>query len=46
MAKKLNEHLAVDAEDLEDGFEGEDGDSDEPVATDPRWDALKQFSKD
>jgi len=40
MSKKLNEHLAVDAEDFEDGVEAEDDDN---APTDPRWDALKNL---
>lgn len=47
MSKKLREHLAVDAEDVDNGdFAEEDEESNDNVATDPRWDALKQFSKD
>lgn len=47
MSKKLSEHLAVDAEDVDNGdFAEEDEESNDNVATDPRWDALKQFSKD
>ena len=46
MSKKLREHLAVDADDAENGFEGEEDDfeeSNEEVKTDPRWDALKNL---
>jgi len=42
MSKKLKEHLAVDPEDAEEAFEGEeDGVNDGPI--DPRWDALKNL---
>lgn len=44
MSKKLREHLAVDAEDVDNGdFAEEDEESNDNVATDPRWDALKQL---
>lgn len=45
MSKKLREHLAVDADDVDDDFEDEgevEGSNDAP--TDPRWDALKNLN--
>ena len=45
MSKKLNEHLAVDAEDLEEGLAEDDEEFNnlEIGNTDPRWDALKNL---
>ena len=45
MSKKLSEHLAVDADDVDNDFEVEDEDgssNDGPI--DPRWDALKNLN--
>lgn len=45
MSKKLSEHLAVDADDVDNDFgvEDEDGSSNDGP-TDPRWDALKNLN--
>lgn len=44
MSKKLSEHLAVDADDVDNDFEIEDEDgSSNDGPTDPRWDALKKL---
>lgn len=45
MSKKLSEHLAVDADDVDNDFEIEDeyGSSNDGP-TDPRWDALKKLN--
>lgn len=45
MSKKLSEHLAVDADDVDNDFEIEDEDgSSNDGPTDPRWDALKKLN--
>lgn len=46
MSKKLREHLAVDAEDVEPRDFADEDESGDDAPIDPRWDALKQFSKD
>ena len=43
MLNKLSKHLRVSSDDVEDGFEISEEDSNEPQVIDPRWNELKKI---